>query len=126
MLQNTQVSENKEFKKLFWKEGKSREELHLTRVTSEVWAYGGTNASPRWKDIDTANYKRLCTIEMDLSHLPVRPVSKFNGASGDFVYLEYGYILQFSAVELKAQMSWMENGKEKRSPAKIIYDNDED
>ena len=59
---------------------------------------------------------------MDLSHLPIRPVDKLNGKSGDFFYLEYGYILQFSAVELKAQMSWTENGVEKRSSAKIIYD----
>lgn len=46
---------------------------------------------------------------MDLSHLPIRPVDKLNGKTGDFFYLEYGYILQFSAVELKAQMSWTEN-----------------
>ncbi|KAF5315547.1 hypothetical protein D9611_004835 [Ephemerocybe angulata] len=121
---NTQVAESKEFKKLFWKEGTSREDLRLSNVTSEVWAYRGNNANPRWKDIDSTNYKKLCTIEMDLSHLPIKPSAQVAG-SGDFFYLEYGYILQFSTVELKAQISWTENGVEKRSPAKIVYDPDD-
>ena len=45
---------------------------------------------------------------MDLSHLPITPRAKANGESGNFWYLEYNYVLCFSAVELRAQMSWME------------------
>lgn len=53
-FQNTQVSESKEFKKYFWKEGESKSELNLSRVTSEVWAYRGNNANPRWKNMDSS------------------------------------------------------------------------
>lgn len=119
---NTQVAEEKEFKKYFWKEGGSLAGLQLSHVTSEVWAYKGSAANPCWKELDPDNYKKLCTIEMDLSHVPIKPRAKFNNQSGDFFHLEYGYILQFSAVELRAQLSWMENGVERRSPAKIVYD----
>ncbi|TEB26535.1 hypothetical protein FA13DRAFT_1888794 [Coprinellus micaceus] len=121
---NMQVQEEKEFQKKFWKEGVSKEELNLDKVTSEVWAYTGNSANPKWKNVEEDCYKKLCTIEMDLSHLPLRPSDKVEG-TGDFFYLEYGYILQFSAVELKAQISWVENGAEKRSPAKIVYDPDD-
>lgn len=67
--------------------------------------------SPTWTDEANCSkdcYKKLCTIEMDLSHLPLRPSDKVEG-TGDFFYLEYGYILHFSAVELKAQISWVED-----------------
>lgn len=121
ILQNTQVSESKEFTKQFWKEGKSRTDLHLGNVTSEVWAYTGTDANPRWLDTDPQNYKKLCTIEMDLSHLPIKPSVQTVG-TGSFYYLEYGYILQFSTVELKAQMSWMEAVSVFCCPCRLFVD----
>ena len=60
------------------------------------------------------NYAKLCTVEMDLSHLPIIPRAKSNGETGNYWYLEYTYILFFSAVELRAQISWVEKGFEKR------------
>ncbi|RXW25697.1 hypothetical protein EST38_g165 [Candolleomyces aberdarensis] len=117
---NTQVSEEKEFRYQFWYEFESKESLK--NVKSEVWCYKGLNTSPRWKDTDTDNYAKLCTVEMDLSHLPITPRAKANGESGNFWYLEYNYVLCFSAVELRAQISWTEGGVEKRSPVKIVYD----
>ncbi|KAG2020014.1 hypothetical protein CC2G_005403 [Coprinopsis cinerea AmutBmut pab1-1] len=119
---NTQVSEKKEFKRYFWKEADSRSELQLSKVTSDVWCYRGADANPRWKDVDAENYRKLFTIELDLSHLPIKPTVKLNGKSGEFYHLEYGYIINFSSVEMTAQLSWTEDGVEKRSPAKIIYD----
>ena len=50
--QNMQVQEEKEFQKKFWKEGASKEELNLDKVTSEVWAYTGNSANPQWKNVD--------------------------------------------------------------------------
>lgn len=61
------------------------------------------------KTICVANYKKACTIEMDLSHLPVQPIGTLDGGPGQFFHLEYGYVLHFSAVELSAQLSWTEN-----------------
>ncbi|KAG2016352.1 hypothetical protein CC2G_009524 [Coprinopsis cinerea AmutBmut pab1-1] len=117
---NTQVSEEREFRYGFWYEFENRESLK--NVKSEVWCYKGNNANPKWKDEDSENYAKLCTVEMDLSHLPIQPRTRANGTSGNYWYLEYNYILFFSAVELRAQISWKENGIEKRSPAKIVFD----
>jgi hypothetical protein len=46
---------------------------------------------------------------MDLSHIPLAPRSKLNGATGTYYYLGYDLILFFSSVELRAQISWEEN-----------------
>ncbi|TEB37894.1 hypothetical protein FA13DRAFT_1725514 [Coprinellus micaceus] len=117
---NTQVSEEKEFKYAFWYQFDSKEALK--NVKSEVWCYKGDNATPRWKDTDPGNYCKLCSVEMDLSHLPIVPKPKANGEAGEYWFLEYTYVLCFSAVELRAHITWKEGDEEKRSPANIVYD----
>ncbi|EFI28063.1 hypothetical protein CC1G_14089 [Coprinopsis cinerea okayama7 len=65
-----------------------------------------------------ANFSTLCTIEADLSRLTLRPLS-----NGQLKYyrLDYAIVLLFGATELKAMVAWTENGVERRSPAKIVY-----
>ncbi|KAJ2917220.1 hypothetical protein MD484_g3186, partial [Candolleomyces efflorescens] len=119
---NTQVQEGKEFRQGFGL--RSEHKSDIQKVTSTVWAYRGSKATPRWKDEEPSKFTKLCTVEMDLSHIPLAPRSKLNGAMGTYYYLGYDLILFFSSVELRAQISWEENGIEKRSPAKIVYDPD--
>ncbi|KAH6918429.1 hypothetical protein BKA70DRAFT_1087615 [Coprinopsis sp. MPI-PUGE-AT-0042] len=119
---NTQVSEEKEFKKYFWKEADTKGELYLDNVQSSLWCYTGDDANPCWKDVETEKYKKLCTIELDLSHLPISPCPRLNGAAGEFYKLEYGYAVTFSAVELKVCLTWTEDGVEKRGPAKVVFE----
>jgi hypothetical protein len=45
---------------------------------------------------------------MDLSHLPIVPKPKANGEAGEYWFLEYTYVLCFSAVELRAHITWKE------------------
>jgi len=59
---------------------------------------------------------------MDLSHLPIVPQARKDGISGDYWKVDYSMVLAFSATELKASLSWMDNGAEKRSPAKIVFE----
>lgn len=54
-------------------------------------------------------YTKLCIVEMDLSHIPLSPRPKTNGAPGTFYYLGYDLILFFSSVEMRAQIAWEEN-----------------
>jgi hypothetical protein len=58
-------------------------------------------------------FQKLCSIEVDLSHLPLTPEPKKNGM-GTFYTVKYWVVLKFNSAELKAQMLWMENGVEKR------------
>jgi len=85
------------------------------------------------------NYTDLCSIQVDLSHLPLSPLSKYSGR-GTCYYFEYDIVLLFGLTELQAVVAWKENvsllfvflrpfvfieccqGVERRSPARIIYD----
>ena len=87
------------------------------------------------------NYTKLCTTEVDLSHLPLSRQSKHSG-KGTFYCLEYTIVLLFSMTELEAMIAWKENvspllvlfhislftkccqGVEQWSAAKIIYNPD--
>lgn len=118
---NVQVSETKEFAKDFHISRKTIDKLNTANVV--VWAYRGKLADPQWKNIDTENYSKLCRIQVDLKHLvDIADQFKRHGPEGTFYRLHYKLILLFGYSELKAVFSWKENGVEKRSPAKIIYD----
>jgi len=88
-----------------------------------VWGYRGNVVTPKWMDIDTENYTILCIIEVDLSQVPIRPQPKATG-NGTFYKVDYDIILLFGMTEFIAQVAWYENGIEKRSPTKIIYEPD--
>lgn len=118
---NTQVQEGKEFRQGFGL--RSEKKSDIQKVTSNVWAYQGTKANIKWKDQDPTMFTKLCTVEMDLGHVPLSPRPKTSG-TGTFYYLGYDLVLFFSSVEMRAQIAWEENGIEKRSPAKIVYDPD--
>ncbi|TFK22632.1 hypothetical protein FA15DRAFT_671328 [Coprinopsis marcescibilis] len=118
---NTQVSETKEFSKDFHISRKTMDKLQ--KATVYVWCYKGKAAIPLWKDVDRANYFRLCTIVVDLSHLVnLGDQFKKEGPEGPYYRLHYKLVLMFGLSELKAVFSWKENGVEKRSPANIVYD----
>jgi len=88
----------------------------------------------------TENFAKLCTIDIDLSNLPLRPLSKPLG--GRYYRLDYDIVLLFGLTELKALIAWKQNvsfpfgnlclsllntflqGVERRSAAKIVYDPD--
>jgi hypothetical protein len=54
------------------------------------------------------NYTELCTIEVDLSHLPLSPRPKYSG-EGTFYRTEYDIVLLFGLTEFKAAIAWKEN-----------------
>jgi len=117
---NTRVSTSKEFKTSLGREFLSKKSME--RVTTPVWCYKGSITDPKWMDTDADNYSHLCTIEMDLSHLPIVPQARKDGKSGNFWDVYWDLILTFSTVELKASIEWLENGAAKRSPAKTVFE----
>jgi hypothetical protein len=153
--QNTQVSETKEFRRTYFIRRESKN--HFKNVQDSVMCYRGTVVAPRWKDVDTGlylfgfkptkyylivsidNYTELCTIEVDLSHLPFSPRLKSSG--GIYYQLKYELVLLFGLTEFKAAVAWKENvgphlvlfysfyllccqGVERQTPAKVLYDPD--
>ena len=80
---------------------------------------------PIWADVDSSrsshdhlfgiinyyfagNYTKLCTIEADLSGVPLLPQPKVAG-QGSFYSVDCDIILLFGLTELKAQLAWQEN-----------------
>ena len=54
------------------------------------------------------NYTKLCTIEADLSRVPLHPKPKATG-KGTFYRVDYDIVLLFGMTELKALVAWKEN-----------------
>ena len=54
------------------------------------------------------NYTKLCTIEADLSGVPLLPQPKAVG-HGTYYSVDYDFVLLLGMTELKAQIAWREN-----------------
>jgi hypothetical protein len=122
--QKTQVSETKEFRRSYCQLGESKNKFKS--VTTSVMCYRGAVVAPKWKDVDSCqylfgfkttkdyliasidNYTELCTIEVDLSHLPLSPQPKYS-EEGNFYMVKYDIVLLFGMTEFKAAIAWMEN-----------------
>jgi len=64
----------------------------------------------------------VCTVTADTSRV-ARTITSNRGVSGNQYYRQdFNIILMFGLTELKAQISWMEDGQEQRGPATIVYD----
>ena len=54
LSKNTRVLETKVFRKSYWKERRSREDLSSSSVA--IWCYRGLLDKPRWADVDASKY----------------------------------------------------------------------
>ena len=54
------------------------------------------------------NYTKLCTIEADLSGVPMLSQPKATG-TGTFYKIYYDLVLLFGMTELEAQLAWKAN-----------------
>ena len=54
------------------------------------------------------HYTQLCTIQADLSGVPMLSQPKATG-TGTFYKIHYDLVLLFGLTELKAQLAWKEN-----------------
>ncbi|XP_006460481.1 hypothetical protein AGABI2DRAFT_192178 [Agaricus bisporus var. bisporus H97] len=118
---NVQVSETQEFRSPFINCDRDLDDLR--KLTMEVTCYRGQLGPEKhkWVDHDPLQYHEVCTIEANLSSVPI-PMQF--GPSGPYYEVQVDVVLLFGLTELKAQIAWTENGVEKRGPAEIIYDTD--
>ena len=113
------MSETTEFRKSFRYSRSYRSDLESCEIP--ISCYRGTNATPRWKDVDSGqfciywcdfstdillspeNYSQLCIITADLQPLAVHTT---NPAGTSFYKVELDIVLSFGLTELKAQIAW--------------------
>ncbi|KAH9940112.1 uncharacterized protein BXZ73DRAFT_99109 [Epithele typhae] len=119
LKKGTRVRETEEVSQPYHQE--ARDSRTLDSVVTDIVAYRGPTADPRWTDLTPELFTPLCTVAADTSRV-ARQTRQ--GPSGVYYDLHFKVILLCGLTELKAQISWTENGVEKRGPAKIVYDDD--
>ncbi|KAG7450059.1 uncharacterized protein BT62DRAFT_928843 [Guyanagaster necrorhizus] len=113
------VSETTEFRHTYHLYSETLQDL--MSISDDVVCYRGSKKDPRWMDTDEAMYKVLCTITAN-THQAIKTLKPQRGQDGRTFYkLDYDVVLLFGLTELRAYVSWMHKGKEKRGPARIVY-----
>ncbi|GJE96026.1 heat shock protein 70 family protein [Phanerochaete sordida] len=113
----TRVGENDELRHSFSKEAVDATDLDV--ISTEVKCYRGSRQNPCWTDLEPHAFETLCTIQADTSSVAKQ---KQIGSRGIYYTQQVDIVLSCGLTELKAQLAWIENGKEKRGEAKIVYD----
>ncbi|KAI0738326.1 hypothetical protein C8Q80DRAFT_1275839 [Daedaleopsis nitida] len=119
LTKGTRVRENEEISQPYTIE--ARDPKTLCSIVQDVLCYRGNQSEPRWVDADSELFTPLCTVSADTSKVSYQVHS---GPQGLYYIQEYRIILLCGMTELQAQLSWVQNGVEKRGPAKIVYDDD--
>ncbi|THG93264.1 hypothetical protein EW026_g7931 [Hermanssonia centrifuga] len=96
--------------------------LQLSRPDNHtIICYRGGLKQPKWTDKEKDLFSTLCTIRADTSRVVKY---KRQGTRGNYFQQDYKILLLCGLTEMKAQLSWIEQGVEKRGPAEIVYDDD--
>ncbi|TFK20846.1 hypothetical protein FA15DRAFT_624859 [Coprinopsis marcescibilis] len=131
LQQGKKVSEEKEFREHFYKI--FTEGAKPYQSTIKILSYRGRSKRPRWIDDEAGKlylhslsiyadkYTNAATIEMDLTPLPGE--RKWSESQRKMLWrVKYDVVILFGLTELRAQVCWAQDGVEKRTPAKIIYE----
>lgn len=113
----TSVSETKEFRSSFAQTSFRQIDLLSTKI---LCYRGECKTAPTWLDEDQNGFQTLCTIKADATQL-TQNLKPLRGPLGVYYRRDYDVVLSFGLTELKAQLSWIDNGVEKWSPAMVVY-----
>ncbi|KAL0064092.1 hypothetical protein AAF712_008952 [Marasmius tenuissimus] len=119
----TRVHEETDFR-----EGYARRSLSaaaLRRISVNILHYRGHGDAPHWLDVDPKRFPALCTIEADIPESDNFTRQRYNTNTGEYHDCTFEVVLLFGLTELKAQIAWEVDGEEKRSPATVVYDQNE-
>ncbi|KAI0701306.1 hypothetical protein BC835DRAFT_1404545 [Cytidiella melzeri] len=119
LKKGTRVQDQQELSRPYFRE--ATHPSALAQICEVMTCYRGSVRDPRWADEEPDFFTTLCTINADTSHVVKR---KQRGTNGVFYQQEFNVVLSCGQTEMKAQIRWVENGVEKRGPAKIVYDHD--
>ncbi|KIM36858.1 hypothetical protein M413DRAFT_281536 [Hebeloma cylindrosporum] len=117
------VNETQEFRRPFLRKRRCRSGLGSFVVDISCYRGNQILEAESFTDKDPRMFSTLCSVEADISHIE----TPAKVATHDFtVYyiIEFDIVFSFGLTELKAFIAWEENGVEKRSPARVVYDPD--
>jgi len=120
LTRGTRVAEEQEFQETF--AVRRSTQVSCNSLDIAIVSYRGSLEQPIWMDSERDQFSTLCTVQADTSKL-AKLLSPKRSADGALYYaLEIKVILLFGLTELIAQVSWLENGAEVRTPAVLVYD----
>ncbi|KAI0656119.1 hypothetical protein C8Q70DRAFT_1056985 [Cubamyces menziesii] len=99
----------------------SRESKTLNSLVIDVLCYRGKESNPQWVDTHPEMFTPICTIHADTSGVTRRPI---RGPRETYYEQCFDVVIICGLTELKAQIRWNDNGKERRGPATVVYDED--
>ncbi|PBK65406.1 hypothetical protein ARMSODRAFT_940350 [Armillaria solidipes] len=119
---NTHVFDDTEFRRDYTRDDERLSQL--SAISTNILYYTGSNKKPWWMDVEPDMYSVLCCVTAD-THEAAKGLKLRRRPDGkSYFRLNYEIILLFGKTELKAQIYWKEDGIEKRSPARVVYDRD--
>jgi len=120
LVKGTPVSEDKEFTSDFTRSAWNISALENIKI--DIRCYRGISQNPQWLDTEPNMFPTLCTVTADTRQMAKLLKLRYGVGGVPYYRIDYKVVLLFGLTELKAQISWMENGIEKRCPAKVVYD----
>ncbi|KAJ3806836.1 hypothetical protein F5876DRAFT_68612 [Lentinula aff. lateritia] len=115
VIKGAQVHEETEFKEKFFLESSIR--AAYREISADIIVYRGKSSSPQWTDLEPRMFSTWGTVYADVS-AAVKTAGVHNGRF--YHQAEFQIVILFGGPEIKAQISWQENGEEKRTPATIV------
>ncbi|KAK0434121.1 hypothetical protein EV421DRAFT_1993196 [Armillaria borealis] len=120
LAKGVQVFEKEEFRRTYASNRKRLSDLHT--INTSIYSYRGSKSDPTWMDTERDMYPVLCTVTADTREAAKALVPQLRPDGMPFSTLHFDIVILFGRTEMKAQICWIENGKEKRGPARILYD----
>ncbi|PBK65414.1 hypothetical protein ARMSODRAFT_940364 [Armillaria solidipes] len=113
------IAETKEFRRPYFR--KEQKLSDLASISQDILCYRGIRKDPRWMDVEIDNYHVLCNVTADTQEAARSLVLQRRPDGQSYFSFDYSIILLLGETEMKAQIAWVENGVEKRSPARVVY-----
>ncbi|KAK0222695.1 hypothetical protein EDD85DRAFT_860782 [Armillaria nabsnona] len=115
-----QVSEDTEFRRTYTESAKLLSSFNTTEL--DILCYRGVRKDPRWKDREDDMYSTLCSVTADTRQAAKKLVLTRRADGKSYYNFTYDIVILFGRTELKAYICWLEDGVEKRGPARIVYE----
>ncbi|PBK65408.1 hypothetical protein ARMSODRAFT_940355 [Armillaria solidipes] len=116
-----QVSEDTEFRHTYTDSTKLLSSFNTTEL--DILCYRGVRKDPRWMDRESDDmYSTLCSVTADTRQAAKKLVLTRRADGKSYYSFTYDIVILFGRTELKAYICWLEDGVEKRGPARIVYE----
>ncbi|KAH9839845.1 uncharacterized protein C8Q71DRAFT_744470 [Rhodofomes roseus] len=91
-------------------------------ISTSVMSYRGAEIAPAWRDEEPDMFSVACTVTATEAESSWR---RGDGPLGPYWWQNYEVILLLGLTEIQAQIAWWEDGVQRRTPAIIVYDDEE-